>query len=106
MTVALTVAATDVADALAIAWDAFRGAARDDLTGWEVAAAEAQIQPEPLLTGASDHRQRRSRSPISGQAARARGTRSPSSFIRAARAGLSPRSCRVIAIVSLSAKLS
>jgi hypothetical protein len=55
VTVALTVAATDVADALAIAWDAFRGAARDDLTGWEVAAAEAQVQPDPLLTGASDH---------------------------------------------------
>ena len=33
--VALTVAATDVAGALAIAWDAFRSAARDDLTGWE-----------------------------------------------------------------------
>jgi hypothetical protein len=55
VTVALTVAATDVADALAIAWDAFRRAARDDLTGWEVAAAAAQVQPELPLTGASDH---------------------------------------------------
>jgi hypothetical protein len=55
VTIALTVAATDVADALAIAWDAFRGAARDDLTGWEVTAAAAQVQPEPPLTGASDH---------------------------------------------------
>jgi hypothetical protein len=36
-----------VADALAIAWDAFRSAARDDVTGWEVAAATAQVQPEP-----------------------------------------------------------
>jgi hypothetical protein len=51
VTVALTVAATDVADALAIAWAAFRGAARDDLTGWEVAAAAAQVRPEPPLTG-------------------------------------------------------
>ena len=50
VTVALTVAATDVADALAIAWDAFRSAARDDLTGWEVAAAAAQVQPDPPLT--------------------------------------------------------
>jgi hypothetical protein len=36
-------------------WDAFRDAAHDDLTGWEVAAAEAQVRPEPPLTGASDH---------------------------------------------------
>ena len=47
VTIALTVAATDVADALATGWDAFRGAARDDLTGWEVAAASAEVQPEP-----------------------------------------------------------
>ncbi len=54
VTVALTVVTTDVADPLTIAWDAFRGAARDDVTGWEVAAAAAQVQPEPPLTGASD----------------------------------------------------
>lgn len=35
VTIAFTVTATDVADALAIVWDAFRTAARDDLTGWE-----------------------------------------------------------------------
>ena len=50
--VAVTVAAADVADALAIAWEAFRGAAGDDLTGWEVAAAAAEVQPEPPLTSA------------------------------------------------------
>ena len=33
VTVAVTVAAADVADALTIAWDAFLSAARDDLTG-------------------------------------------------------------------------
>jgi hypothetical protein len=38
VTVAVTVVTTDVADALAISWDAFRSAARDDVTGWEVAA--------------------------------------------------------------------
>jgi hypothetical protein len=32
-TVGLTVLTTDVADALTIAWAAFRSAARDDLTG-------------------------------------------------------------------------
>ena len=48
--VRVTVAATDVADALDIAWDAFRAAARDDLTGWEVAAAAAQVQPDPPST--------------------------------------------------------
>ncbi len=37
VTIALTVLSTDVADALTIAWDAFRGAARDGLAGWEVA---------------------------------------------------------------------
>jgi hypothetical protein len=81
VTVALTVAATDVADALAIAWDAFRSAARDDLAGWEVTAAAAQVQPEPPLTGASGHASAPLRPPIAGQAARARGMRSPSRFI-------------------------
>jgi hypothetical protein len=55
VTIALTVTATDVADALAIAWDAFRAAARDDLTGWEMAAATAQVQPEPPLTQADSY---------------------------------------------------
>ena len=55
VSIALTAAAADVADALAIAWDAFRSAARDDLTGWEVTAAAAEVQPEPPLTGASGH---------------------------------------------------
>jgi hypothetical protein len=31
--------------ALTIVWDAFRSAARDDLKGWEVAAAAAEVQP-------------------------------------------------------------
>ena len=67
MTVAVTVVTTDVAGALAIAWDAFRSAARDDLTGWEVTAAAAQVQPEPPLTGGDGHAERRYRSPVSGQ---------------------------------------
>ena len=70
---------------------AFR-AARDDLAGWEVAAAAAEVQPEPPLTSASGYGQRRSRPAACGQAASARGTRSPSRFIRAARASMSPRS--------------
>jgi hypothetical protein len=53
VTAALTVTAMDVADALAIAWDAFSGAARDDLAGWEVAAAAAEVQPQRPLTRAS-----------------------------------------------------
>ena len=44
--VRVTIVAMDVAGALTIAWDAFRSAARDDVTGWEVAAATAQVQPE------------------------------------------------------------
>jgi len=55
VTLALTVITTDVADALAIAWDAFCSAARDDPAGWEVAAAASEVQPEPPLTRASGH---------------------------------------------------
>ena len=89
VTIALTVVTTDVAGALTIAWDAFRSAARDDPGDWEVAAAAAQVQPELLLTGASDHTERRSWPPACGQAARARRMRSSSSFLWAAR-----RACR------------
>jgi spore coat polysaccharide biosynthesis protein SpsF (cytidylyltransferase family) len=49
VTVVLTVHAADVADALTIAWDTFRSAAHDDLPGWEVAAAAAELQPEAPL---------------------------------------------------------
>jgi hypothetical protein len=59
VTVALTVVTTDVAGALTIAWDTFRSAARDDPAGWKMAAAAAQVQPEPPLTRASDHTGRR-----------------------------------------------
>ena len=99
VTLAFTVVTTDVADALAIAWVAFRSAARDDLTGWEVAAA-AEVQPEPPLTSTSGHTERRWWPSACGHAARARGTRAPSRFIRAARASMSSRSCPVMAIVS------
>jgi hypothetical protein len=47
VTVVMTVDARDVADALAIAWDAFTGAAADDLNGWDVTAAAAEVQPGP-----------------------------------------------------------
>jgi hypothetical protein len=97
---ALTVLSTDVADALAIASEAFRSAARDDLAGWEVTAATAEVTPEPPFIRASCHTQRCSPPSVRGQAARARGTRSPSSFIRAARAMMSPRSWSVTAIAS------
>ena len=40
-------------DALTIAWDAFRDAAGDDLVGWEVTAAAAEVQPGPPLTAAA-----------------------------------------------------
>jgi hypothetical protein len=45
--IAMAVDARDVADALAIAWDAFTGAAADDLNGWDVTAAVAEVQPGP-----------------------------------------------------------
>ena len=46
--IAMTVDGRDVADALAIAWDAFTGAAADDLGGWDITAAAAEVQPGPL----------------------------------------------------------
>jgi hypothetical protein len=82
VTLALTVLSTDVTDALAIAWDAFRSAARDDLTGWEVTSAAAEVTQEPSLIRASCHAQRCSPPSVRGQAARARGTRSPSNRAR------------------------
>jgi hypothetical protein len=51
VTVVVAVAAADVADALAIAWDTFRDAAADDLDGWEVTAATADVRPVPPLSG-------------------------------------------------------
>jgi hypothetical protein len=52
VTVALTVVAMDVADALTIAWDTFRSAARDHLSGWEVtAAANAWSSHASALSG-------------------------------------------------------
>jgi hypothetical protein len=59
VTVVLTIVTTDVATALAIEWDSFRSSARDDITGWEVAAAAAQVQPELPLARASNHTERR-----------------------------------------------
>lgn len=47
VTIVMTVDAHDVADASAIAWDAFTGAAADDLNGWDVTAAVAEVQPGP-----------------------------------------------------------
>ncbi len=46
VTLVLTVTAADVSDALAIAWDAFTGAAGDGLAGWETTAATAEIHPD------------------------------------------------------------
>jgi len=46
VTVAMTIASADVAGALAEAWQAFRGAARDDPRGWDLASATAEVGPE------------------------------------------------------------
>jgi hypothetical protein len=49
VTVALEVAAADMAEALTIAWDAFRGAAGGDLAGWEMTAAAAEVSPRAAI---------------------------------------------------------
>jgi hypothetical protein len=41
-----TVDAADVAEALDLAWWAFGKAAGEDLAGWALADAEAEIRPE------------------------------------------------------------
>lgn len=46
--VSAVVDAADIADAVAVAWDAFRQAAGDDAAGWDMAAASAEIRPEGL----------------------------------------------------------
>jgi hypothetical protein len=43
--VVAAVVADDVAEALDLAWWAFREAAGDDLAGWDTAAAAAEVQP-------------------------------------------------------------
>ena len=43
--IVMTVAAADVAGALAAAWRAFHEAAGDDLAGWDTTAASAEVEP-------------------------------------------------------------
>ena len=59
VTMALALAAACVADALNIAWDTFQDAAGDDLAGWEVTAAAAEVQPGPPLIATDDRRARK-----------------------------------------------
>jgi 1,2-phenylacetyl-CoA epoxidase PaaB subunit len=44
--VVFTVLAPDVAEALTVAWDAFQRTVGDDLAGWDLASAKAEVQPE------------------------------------------------------------
>ena len=43
----VTVTAADPAEALAVAWEAFREAAAGDRLGWDTAEAAAEVQPAP-----------------------------------------------------------
>jgi hypothetical protein len=60
VTIAVVVAAADPPSALAIAWDAFTGAAAGGLAGWQVTAAAAEVQPgvTPELTRTGPMRDR------------------------------------------------
>ena len=46
VTLAMTVAAPDVAEALARAWQAFRLAAASDSRGWDMTSASAEVRPQ------------------------------------------------------------
>ena len=43
--VLVNVTTADVAEALSVAWDAFLEAARDDIAGWDMASATAEVRP-------------------------------------------------------------
>jgi hypothetical protein len=43
--IVMTIVAEDVAEALDLAWWAFREAAGQDLAGWDTAAATAEVRP-------------------------------------------------------------
>jgi hypothetical protein len=45
VTVGMTVMAADVAQALVIAWRAFKRAAAEGIEGWDTASASAEVQP-------------------------------------------------------------
>ena len=52
LTVAITVAASNVAEALTAAWWVFRKAGSDDPAGWDTASAAADArpgEPDPLI---------------------------------------------------------
>jgi hypothetical protein len=42
----MTVTAADVAEALSSAWQIFRQAARDDVHGWAITSAAAEVRPQ------------------------------------------------------------
>ena len=44
--IVVTAAAADVAEAVAIAWEAFRSAAAGDRLGWDLAVAAAEARPQ------------------------------------------------------------
>lgn len=46
VTVSVAVVAPDVAEALSVAWQAFLEAAGDDVAGWDMTGATAQVRPE------------------------------------------------------------
>jgi hypothetical protein len=45
VTLAMTVTAADVSDALTSAWRVFRQASDDDVRGWDMASAAAEVRP-------------------------------------------------------------
>ena len=51
ITLAMTVAAGDVAEALDIAWRAFQQASRGDVRAWDMTSASAEVLPEGTSSG-------------------------------------------------------
>jgi hypothetical protein len=53
VTLAMTIAAGDVAEALDKAWHAFQQASRGDVRDWNMTSASAEVLPEKSLPGTS-----------------------------------------------------
>ena len=56
VTIAMTVVAPDVAQALTAAWRAFRRAAGGDTAGWDAASATAEVRPNGAGTARTSSR--------------------------------------------------
>ena len=88
-----TVDVADVAEALDLAWCAFRKAAGDDLAGWDLAGASAEVGPGAALAGAARRSGENSLTGRGADATRGGGVRAPHLRVAPARTGQHDQEC-------------